>query len=152
MCTKKYNIDYSELSFVTLLLFIWQLPQNLIALIITTVLNKVPDDYHNQQNGMTVMLVPVGTSFSWSLGQFVFVSEEADQRVVRHETGHCVQSLFFGPLYLLLVGLPSLALFIIHFVKSKTGKHTNEELDKWYYSKYPENWADKLGCVNEHDS
>ena len=40
-----------------------------------------------------------------SLGLFVFVQ---DERFLDHEYGHCLQSLILGPLYLPVIGLPSL--------------------------------------------
>lgn len=143
--TKKYNIDYSEITFVNLLLFLWQLPQNVIALIICGILNRLPDDWHNDKNGMTLMMVPVKTSFCWSMGQFIFVNPLAKVDTIRHESGHSVQSLFFGPLYLLLVGLPSVILYAFKMLKRKIGKCSEEDLFNWYHSKYPEKWADTLG-------
>ena len=39
-----------------------------------------------------------------SLGLFVFVS---NRNYIEHEYGHCLQSLLLGPLYLLVIGIPS---------------------------------------------
>ena len=59
---------------------------------------------------------------SVSLGMFVFVTsqpffydklkseytmEELSQRLLVHEYGHTIQSLILGPLYLILIGIPS---------------------------------------------
>lgn len=49
---------------------------------------------------------------SVSLGMFIYVSEgwkELERRkVVAHEYGHCVQSLVLGPLYFIVILLPSM--------------------------------------------
>ncbi len=60
-------------------------------------------------------------SSSISLGMFVFVAQETARhdslsnpertslkRLIAHEYGHTIQSAILGPLYLLVVGLPSL--------------------------------------------
>jgi len=62
---------------------------------------------------------------------------------VAHELGHTKQSRLLGPLYLPVVGLPSIsraAYALVH--REVTGK-------QWtgYYEGYPENWADRLGGV-----
>lgn len=54
-----------------------------------------------------------------------------------HEWGHTRQSLYLGPLYLLIIGLPSIIWAMIHTPNSK----------KSYYFFYTERWADKLGGI-----
>ena len=53
-----------------------------------------------------------------SLGPFIFINgpddpdqaeERVDKRLLVHEYGHTLQSLVLGPLYLLVIGLPSVA-------------------------------------------
>jgi len=48
---------------------------------------------------------------SLSLGPFLFVAEhlqgERYEHILHHEFGHTIQSLVLGPLYLVLIGLPS---------------------------------------------
>ncbi len=48
---------------------------------------------------------------SLSLGPFLFVAEHLDgeryEHILQHEFGHTIQSLVLGPLYLVLIGLPS---------------------------------------------
>lgn len=58
----------------------------------------------------------------------------------KHEYGHIRQSRMLGPLYLIVVGLPSItfaSLTALRILKSKD-----------YYKRYPENWADRLGGVD----
>jgi hypothetical protein len=81
-----------------------------------------------------------------SLGAYILISENSYKdkrnRTKKHEYGHTRQSLYLGPLYLLVVGLPSAiwAGWIYNLVKHKVS----------YYSIFPENWADKLGEVNRN--
>ena len=153
----KFSIDYSDASFVNFLLFVWQLPQCLLALILISSLQANADEWRsvipwrNEGTGMTVMSFKVPTKACWSLGPFIFVNDCADEALKRHESGHCVQSLILGPIYLLVVGLPSVLLLVTKRLIKKFGNKTDDELSKWYHSKYPECWADSLGCVTKHD-
>ena len=56
---------------------------------------------------------------------------------VRHEYGHYRQSLMLGPLYLIAIGLPSLAWVLTYRMFGKPYS--------WFYT---EKWADYLGGVN----
>ena len=60
-------------------------------------------------------------------------------RVMKHEFGHSVQSFYFGPLYLLIIGIPSISRYSKIFLKVKKQAWQN------YYKGYPENWANTLG-------
>lgn len=77
---------------------------------------------------------------SISLGMFVFVTND-EPELIAHETGHTVQSLILGPLYLLIIGLPSIlwAGFIFDRVKTKT-----------YYEFYTESWANKIAGLDRN--
>ena len=58
-----------------------------------------------------------------SLGKFIFAPD--DEHMLSHEYGHTKQSLLLGPLYLPLIGLPSLIWNRMPYFKSirkKTGK------------------------------
>jgi hypothetical protein len=84
------------------------------------------------------------------LGMFLFAIDYAkshgrfppgaQQRLDDHEWGHFVQSCMLGPLYIPIVGIPSI-IGQIRFNRSKS--RTVLE----YYSRYPEAWADRLGRV-----
>lgn len=54
-----------------------------------------------------------------------------------HEYGHVKQSRILGPLYLFVIGIPSL-LWACWYRKHKRGS---------YYAFYTEKWADRLGGV-----
>ena len=45
---------------------------------------------------------------SVSLGMFLFVTDDEDETLVAHEYGHSLQSLFLGPLFFFVIGIPSI--------------------------------------------
>lgn len=90
---------------------------------------------------------------SVSLGLFVFVareepwfekfkgqmeSEEIYSRLLVHEYGHTIQSLILGPLYLIVIGIPST---IWAFLFDK--KRKEEQIP--YGAFFAEKWANRLG-------
>lgn len=74
-----------------------------------------------------------------SLGMFIFVWPE-DTKVLVHEYGHSIQSMILGPLYLLLVGIPSAL-----WANTKVFKARRRAKKISYYAFYPERWASSLG-------
>lgn len=121
---------------------LWELPQTLLALpgILFHCIPKAQTHYVSF-NGISYHFSHFNMG-GVSLGQHVFLNEntynnkESFELTIRHEFGHTRQSLFFGPLYLILVGIPS---FFRSFFFALLQK------EKEYYEGYPENWADKLG-------
>lgn len=90
------------------LLFLWQLPQNIVALCMMPFLGAfVPI----KSSRWSTCYMAEKMSGGISLGSFCFVSKNLARRetAVRHEVdGHTKQSRILGPLYLLIIGLPSL--------------------------------------------
>jgi hypothetical protein len=136
------------------MLWVWQLPQNLLGLLLIRILkarrviqgqasfNKdVRRAFGFKRVGLGKILSGV------SLGSYIIVSEGASPRVMSHEYGHCMQSKLFGPLCLLLVGVPS-CLFNNVWDRLMHKSWPDERRIEWYYSRYPEKWADKLGGVS----
>lgn len=92
---------------------------------------------------------------SVSLGMFVFVTdepyfyeklkdeyteEELSERLLVHEYGHTIQSLILGPLYLIIMGIPST---LWGFLPSCYKKRKEQGLS--YFSFFTERWANTLG-------
>ena len=84
---------------------------------------------------------------SMSLGLFVFVSEGLSDRsdnyreeVIVHEYGHTIQSLILGPLYLIVIGIPSSVW--ANFPKLIEYRKKNNIS---YFSLFCEKWANFLG-------
>ena len=110
-----------------ILLYLWQLPQNLLglAVIAFTRAEKKGGIYHAD-----------GRRFGVSLGNYIIFRGFFNATDEKHETGHQKQSLYIGWLYLLVIGLPSVV-----------GNLLNRVIDFDYYKQPWEAWADRLGGV-----
>lgn len=86
-----------------------------------------------------------------SLGPFIFVcgnrGEEYVQRTAVHEFGHTIQSLILGVFYLFVVGIPSYI-----WCNSKKCKAVRLNCGVKYTSRFPENWANRLGEAITHNT
>ena len=123
--------------FKSVLLYIWQFPQNLLGLLFLLfiageVKHKVGDiKYYYARNfagGIT-------------LGEYVIVGTK-QETTIRHEYGHVLQSRYIGPLYLLIIGIPSL----LHAALNGVIKCDPKDLG--YYHFYTEKWANKLANLD----
>lgn len=121
------------------LLTLWTLPQSVLGAL-CFIIQKIRGKRHEHYSGWAPVWVRTDT-FCFSLGLFVFTPENATPSVKMHENGHSIQSAMLGPLYLLAVGIPSVCRFWYKRWASKSYV--------WYHSGYPENWADRLGGVND---
>ncbi|MBQ6071407.1 MAG: hypothetical protein IJK85_06605 [Bacteroidales bacterium] len=121
-------------SLIFAVLFLWQLPQNLVALLIMPFLGRLTFvDYRHYCFGFAGKRFPKNAS-GISLGSFAFFHPEYahDAHTIRHEMdGHTVDSKLFGPLYLLIIGIPS----ILHLAFKKEGSN--------YYDFYTERRANR---------
>lgn len=129
-----------------LLKFLWQLPQNLLGLGLL-LFYKHEKQYHSL-NGVRFYSTSEMIS-GISLGDIVIMNRDDMFEGLHHEYGHHIQSLILGPLYLLIIGLPSLTFNII---STQCHTHTNGWHARraliWYYNLPWEKWADKLGGVD----
>ena len=92
------------------LLFIWQLPQNIVGLIFLLVFAIDGDKKVIGETKWTTAWVARKMGGGISLGSFVFVDQNVatkPERVAHELMGHTVDSRILGPLYLLVIGLPS---------------------------------------------
>lgn len=113
------------------LLYLWQLPQNLLGLLF---LLFIRGEIKHKLGGIDFYYSKTFNG-GISLGKYIILCSKREKSV-RHEYGHCIQSRMLGPLYLLVVGLPS----IMHAALCKCRGHS-------YYDIWCERWADKLGGV-----
>lgn len=128
-----------------ILLFIWQLPQNIIGLLIMLVNFKSVTMDKSKKCFRVKYLCDCGIS----LGNYIIIDSDVNckYQTIGHEQGHQKQSKMFGWLYLILIGLPSICGNIINRVF-----HKNWKLSKrlyWYYNLPWEKSANKLGGVHE---
>lgn len=128
-------------TFVRILLYLWQLPQNLLGLLLGQYYGgdvTVHDIGKYQRVRVHRSLIMRG---GISLGNRVILYPEAGTATLMHEIGHCRQSLYLGWLYLIVIGLPSIVWAGLH-------SYCDKVRDRWsYYDFYTEAWADRLGGV-----
>lgn len=118
----------------TALVVAWQLPQLLLGLLIALfVLPKTVAATTYRSARVAFVEIPF---LNVSLGNFIFMYLGTDIKV-RHEYGHTLQSLILGPLYLLVIGLPSVLWNLYCRI------NTTQD----YYWFYTEKWANALGGV-----
>lgn len=89
-----------------IILYIWQLPQNLAGLGYKIILRG---EKRILKQRSTAFYVAPTMNGGVSLGNYIFLSEKSGLKepVYDHEFGHCIQSRILGPLYLPTVGLCS---------------------------------------------
>ena len=116
--------------------WLWQFPQNMLALCIEGILCKAA--YREGKADGNTIIVNIVLPSAMSLGDYLFVSPMSSQKTIQHECGHSKQSDILGPLYLIVIGIPSLLHNIVHYLCSKIGIKWN------YYGFYTEYWANKL--------
>lgn len=142
------------------LLYLWQLPQNLIGLFMSTrnilTTKRVLRHYTTLTGDVVVAYLNNRTwGSAVSLGQYIIADyhyydndDLATIKTISHEHGHQKQSLYLGPLYLLIIGLPSaLGNLWCRWNLKRWGK---EKYYRVYYSQPWEKWADKLGGVTRN--
>jgi len=120
------------------LLWLWQAPQHLLAMVIRKILYMADKVVFEADHHGTIF-IGVDVLMGLSLGNYIFIHRAYGEKVKNHELGHSVQSRRLGPLYLLIIGLPSL-IGNIYDRKYKKGS-------AWYYKQPWEAWADRLGGV-----
>lgn len=126
-----------------LLQFTWGFLQNFVGLILFLSLRK---EKHEKFFGSLITLVE-SKGKNWggiSFGCFIFINalREKDSLATTsvHEYGHTIQSMLLGPFYLFAVGIPSYI-----WCNAKKYRALRKEKEISYFSRYPENWANRLG-------
>ena len=125
-------------------LFIWQLPQNILVLLMLLWFFMMHyDTKFMMTKRCSFVFKTKGVVASVSLGSFVFIKWKRSDRkeIIQHELGHVWWSHVFGPLYLIIIGLPSLLWNILR----KGLGFVN------YYEFYTEKWANKKGGVIDYE-
>ena len=134
---------------VNVLLYIWQLPQNIVGLFVIFFTN--PEKKVKMDNG-NMLYIANRMSGGISLGKYSIINsyytincrDDEDIKnldVSKHEAiGHGLQSRYLGPLYLFIIGLPSI---IWAWMYGSIIPYTKNG----YYVFYTEKWADRLGGV-----
>ena len=123
--------------------YIWQLPQNLLGMlykdcISDNIITRVNCDATDYECYLT------RSGGGITLGRYIFVNQYFKDlsNVILHERGHVKQSRILGPLYIIIIGIPSISWAGLRRL-IPTLKKIN------YYSFYTENWANKLMGLNK---
>ncbi len=127
----------------------WGILQTVLGLVNFLVNIKCP---HFRYHG--ALITKWKNKSSVSLGMFVFVTdepffcdklteyskEELSSRLLVHEYGHTIQSLILGPLYLIVIGIPST---LWGFLEPLNKMRKEKQIS--YFSFFTESWANTLG-------
>ena len=124
------------------LLYIWQLPQNLLGLFVIWFSKaSLKENYC-----LGLFYYSTRMCFGVSLGKYIIIHDNPRYNDLKHEHGHQIQSLRLGWLYLLVIGLPSALGNLWDQIFHKNW--ANYLRENWYYSLPWEKNADYLGRVN----
>ncbi|MBQ8655104.1 MAG: hypothetical protein IJ507_09220 [Clostridia bacterium] len=128
----------------------WGAPQTLMGLCVFLLHLK---DRHEAYHGAVVTYWKGKSSVS--LGMFVFLTDEPyfaekyagsipkaelSRRLLVHEYGHTIQSLMLGPLYLIVMGIPST---LWGFLPQLNRMRREKQIS--YFDFFTESWANRLG-------
>jgi len=143
-----------KLALFYLLHWTWALSQNIVGGIGCLLLARSGKHRRINYHGAIVTYVDTKKSFGGvSIGMFVFINGKYikenpddgwthDSRI--HEFGHCVQSILLGPLYWIVIALPSIIWCNLpYFAKMHDTKATKHV----YYKAYCEGWANVWGAA-----
>ena len=134
-------------SVLNMVKWIWQFPQNLCGIVYRTCLKdrliaSITNDYIKGVEAEAYLKKSKG---SITLGKYIFIYQNYRDvtDTIRHECGHVKQSLILGPLYLIVIGIPSILHAALNNYIGCCKKHK-----KGYYHFYTESWANKLMDIN----
>lgn len=115
---------------VGLLLWIWQLPQNIVGLVFLLFTTK--KELFRKYKYERIYISP-NMSGGISLGNYIILrkTKVQDEETITHERGHCKQSRMLGWFYLLVIGINSLLHATFH------------DCDNYYHF-FTEKWADAI--------
>ena len=119
-----------------IILWIWQLPQHIVALIAI----KVTRAYRAKHfNSALIYCYNCKSNLGGAHGKYILMPCNANKTWIKHEYGHVRQSKRWGWLYYLVIGLPSV--ISLWLVRRGTLTHV-QRMNSW-----PEKQADRLGGV-----
>lgn len=144
-----------------ILLYLHQLPQNLVGFFLTRKVKHTIDFECNDGYIVKVYFTDNVFGCGVSLGNYIIldnkyyylrVYEKLSDGVntVNHEHGHQKQSKILGWFYLIIVGITS-AIFNNLWDRLFHKNWSYDKRERWYYSRNVEKWADELGEVKRFE-
>ena len=118
-------------------LLVWQLPQLFVGLIVAFYFHLNKCSYKKYKDATVVCSYKMRGGMS--LGKWIFLSESYSELSLLHEYGHCIQSKYLGPLYLIVIGIPSIIHAALNNIIGCCRKH-----ESGYYHFYTEKWSNDL--------
>lgn len=123
----------------------WALPINLIGLVGYIIFAKIKKCEHERFFNAVITYVPGPESFGGiSFGTFIFMNPNRDEQFKYntriHEYGHSFQAILLGPVWFLVVAIPSFV-----WCNFKPLKEYRKKNNVSYYSLYCEAWANRWG-------
>lgn len=124
-----------------IIMIIWQIPQIVIGLFLLLWYHKSLKLIRTYR---FVRVYACNMPGGISLGCFALINKyNCDEESIKHEgVGHTKQSRILGPLYLLVIGLPSILHAGLNNIIGCCKKHK-----EGYYHYWTEKWADKLAGI-----
>ena len=133
------------MSIRNILYWIWQLPQNLLGVLWRNIKKDsiITDISNNDIKSVGAKAYLIKARGTVTLGKYIFISQTyRDQSItIKHECGHVKQSKMLGPLYLIVIGVPS----ILH---RWLNDYIGCDEENGYSHFYTEKCADKLMGIN----
>lgn len=135
----------------------YELPQTIVGFLLAQVLNYAAAGIVYRVADVSVLTYHYPQGQAVSLGSYLIGTKElrAESTLCIHEYGHCLQSRWWGPLYLLVIGLPSvmsvlfapaqhhlrwfeqeasLRGYLYFYAQAKAcWNHTEDPLPAWFY-------------------
>ena len=148
---KKININQTEPTvkrsklfdfFFYLVQWTWSLPVNIVGLVAYLICTKVKGYKHQKFGYSNIVYIPWNQG-GLSMGLFIFMRDghpdkEWTYNTRIHEYGHTWQCLLLGPLYYLVIAIPS-AIWCNFFANYRKKNNVS------YYKLYCESWANNWG-------
>lgn len=121
----------------------WGIITTVLGLLVTFVLNLC--GYRSKINGYG-LITQVGENWGGlSLGPFSFCEDKCDlnfyEDVRKHEFGHSLQVLIFGPLWLIIIGIPS---FIRYWYYMLNDNVDPDNYDNIWFERTATRWGKKV--------
>ena len=126
-----------------ILWYIWQLPQNLCGILYRNISkdNRIAEVENKDATTVGAKVYLQRNRGGVTLGKYIFINQTYQDQgeVIKHECGHVKQSKMLGPLYLIVIGIPSILHAALNGCIGCCEKH-----EEGYYHFYTEKWANKL--------